>query len=193
MEALLSAPVQLVETDVTIGSRTMIVCDAQQLPFADGSLDAVVIQAVLSLVPDPARAVAEIHRVLTERGLVYAENSFMQQVWGGAYDFHRWTDRGHRQLFRDFDELAGGMLDGPATALAWSWEFFLLSFGRSARTRLLLRLVGRLTAFWLKHLDTLLARRPASIDGASGVFFLGRSSAPPIPDKAIVGGYRGVR
>jgi SAM-dependent methyltransferase len=193
LEELLSAPVELVETDIAVGPRTMVVCDAQQLPFADETFDAVVAQAVLSVVPDPPTAVAEIHRLLADGGLVYAENSFMQQVWGGAFDFHRWTDRGHRRLFSGFEEIAGGMVDGPATTLAWSWEFFLLSFARSRLTRRVLGAIGRFTAFWLTYLDAILASRPASIDGASALFFLGRKTASHVTDQEIVAGYRGWR
>ena len=90
--ALASSPlVGLIETDVYIGRSTAVVCDAHDLPFADGSFDAVVIQAVLEHVIDPVRAVAELHRVLRPRGLIYSEVPFRQQVHEGAYDFTRWT------------------------------------------------------------------------------------------------------
>src|SRR5262249_60767129 len=82
------------------GRRTELVCDAQRLPFADETFDAVVVQAVLASVPDVERAVDELHRVLVADGLVYAEDAFIQQVWGGRFDFHRWTPLGHRRRFR---------------------------------------------------------------------------------------------
>ena len=78
------ADFELVETDVYIGPRTQVVCDGHQLPFAEGSFDAVVAQAVLEHVLDPQRVVAEIHRVLKPGGLVYAETPFMAQVHEGA-------------------------------------------------------------------------------------------------------------
>jgi SAM-dependent methyltransferase len=46
--------------------------DAQQLPFADASFDVVVGNHMLYHVPDPARAVAELARVLRDDGVVIA-------------------------------------------------------------------------------------------------------------------------
>jgi SAM-dependent methyltransferase len=103
-------------------------CPATGAPLrraGDASFDAVVAQAVLEHVADPARAVAEMHRVLVAGGLVYAEIPFMQQVHEGAYDFRRYTHVGLRRLFRDFDEVAAGPVCGPAMALG----------GRSATSR----------------------------------------------------------
>jgi uncharacterized protein YbaR (Trm112 family)/SAM-dependent methyltransferase len=75
--------IDMVETDVSFGDRAMLICDAHDIPFADGSFDAVIVQAVLEHVVDPFRCCDEIHRVLKEDGIVYAETPFMQQVHGG--------------------------------------------------------------------------------------------------------------
>ncbi len=55
MEPLLSNPnIELVETDVAFGPRAKMICDAKAtLPYADGSFDGVVAQAVLEHVADP--------------------------------------------------------------------------------------------------------------------------------------------
>lgn len=42
--------------------------DARALPYADASIDAVVLTAVLGEIPDPERALAEIRRVLRPNG-----------------------------------------------------------------------------------------------------------------------------
>jgi SAM-dependent methyltransferase len=44
--------------------------DAQALPFPDGSFDAAIMALVISFVPDPARAVAEMARVVLPGGYV---------------------------------------------------------------------------------------------------------------------------
>jgi SAM-dependent methyltransferase len=191
MEPLLERQAELLETDIALGPRTMLVCDAQWLPFADGTFDAVVIQGVLAQVPDAEQAVAEIHRVLADGGLVYAEDAFLQPVRGGAFDFHRWTHQGHRRLFRAFDEVDSGLAGGPATALAFAWTFFLLSFVRSRKARHVLHAAGRLSASWLKYLDGYLLRRPAAVDSASALFFLGRRSDRVLSDREIASRYRG--
>jgi len=85
------------ETDVAIGTRTKIVCDATYLPFRDQSVDGVIAQAVLEYIPDLERSVGEIYRVLKTDGLVYSEMPFMQDVHGGRYDFTRLTHLGHRR------------------------------------------------------------------------------------------------
>jgi SAM-dependent methyltransferase len=192
MEPLLAANLELVETDVALGPRSEIVCDAQRLPFADETFDAVVVQAVLASVPDVEQAVNELHRVLADGGLVYAEDAFIQQVWGGRFDFHRWTPLGHRRLFRRFEEVDSGIVDGPGTALAWSWHYFVLSFGRSRRTRKALQVAGRLSGFWLKYFDRVLRGHAAAFDAASGVYFLGRKSEHTVSDRELVAGYRGM-
>ena len=192
MEPLVDARLDLVETDVALGPRTELVCDAQRLPFADETFDAVVVQAVLASVPDVERAVDELHRVLVADGLVYAEDAFIQQVWGGRFDFHRWTPLGHRRLFRRFEEVDSGILDGPGTALAWSWHYFLLSFARSRKGRKVLQVAGRLSGFWPKYFDAILRRHPAAFDAASGVYFLGRKSERTVGDRELVAAYRGM-
>ncbi len=45
--------------------------DAEHLPFADGSVDVVVLNHIYEHVVDPAAVVAEIHRVLSDQGVAY--------------------------------------------------------------------------------------------------------------------------
>jgi SAM-dependent methyltransferase len=176
----------LVCVDVNPAADVDVVCDAHDLPFFEGSFDAVVITAVLEHVVDPARVVAELRRVLEPGGLVYAETPFLQRVHEGAYDFTRFSLSGHRLLFRDFDELEAGLTAGPATALAWSLESLLLTvFGRG----LVSRGVARLGCFWIKYLDHLLAGRPGALDAASCTYFFGRAAAGRAVAE-IVDGYR---
>jgi SAM-dependent methyltransferase len=181
----------LVESDVSFGPRTSLVCDAHQLPLADASVDAVVVQGVIQALVDPTACVAEIHRVLRPGGYVYAETPFMQQVCVARFDFTRYTHLGHRRLFRDFEEVQSGPVCGPGMALAWSYQYFLLSFFRGPRTRTFVKGFTRLTAFWLKYFDFLLIDRPGGIDAASGVYFLGRRSETPLPDEELIAQYRG--
>jgi SAM-dependent methyltransferase len=192
MEAITEHPgLELVNTDVYFGRNTHVVCDGHDLPFADGSFDGAIIQAVLEHVADPARCVDEIRRALKPEAVVYAETPFMQQVHGGPYDFTRFTPLGHRRLFRGFAEIDSGLVAGPGTALAWSWQYFLLCFVRGRLARSAMKAFARLSAFWMKYFDHLLMSRPGAHDAASACYFLGRKSEAVLSDRDLVKLYRG--
>jgi uncharacterized protein YbaR (Trm112 family) len=182
----------LVETDVQPGPRANMICDAHDIPFADQTFDGIIAQAVLEHVADPQRCAGEIHRVLKKQGLVYAETPFIQQVHGGRYDFTRFTLLGHRRLFREFDEIASGAVNGPGMALAWSYQYFLLSFATSRLMRYLLGNFARFTSFFLKYFDRHLIDKPGALDAASGFYFMGRKGERTLTDRELIRGYRGM-
>src|SRR5690606_38382329 len=109
--------------DVYSSPEVDFIADGHEIPIRSGSVDAVIVQAVLEHVLDPQKVVDEIHRVLKPQGLVYAETPFMQQVHEGPYDFTRFTESGHRWLFRRFARIDSGALRGPGTALLWSVRY----------------------------------------------------------------------
>ena len=182
---------EVVQTDVSLGPGISIVCDAHDIPFEDGVFDAVIVQAVLEHVVDPVRCVEEIHRVLKDEGIVYAETPFMQQVHAGRYDFNRFTHLGHRRLFRAFSELKSGPTCGPGMALAWAYQYFLLSFAESQFLRHVITVFARCTSFYLKYFDEFLVEKVPSYDGASAFYFIGKKSDRALSDKEILDFYRG--
>jgi SAM-dependent methyltransferase len=193
MQALARVPgIELVNTDVYYRPNIEVVADGHRLPFADSAFDAVVLQAVLEHVVDPRQCVAEVHRVLNDDGCVYAETPFMQQVHGERYDFTRFTHLGHRRLFRDFGELDSGVVAGPGSVLAWSYQYFLTSFFRRGMLRNLALAFARFTGFWLSYFDLILARKAGAYDGASCLYFFGRKSRTPLSDRELLAGFRGV-
>jgi SAM-dependent methyltransferase/uncharacterized protein YbaR (Trm112 family) len=174
MEALFNSPAELVETDVSFGPRTMAIVDAHDIPFADNTFNCVIAQAMLEHVADSYICVKEMYRVLKPGGIVYAEAAFMQQVHGGKFDFTRFTHLGHRRLFSQFQEIESGAVCGTGMALAWAYEYFLISLSNSSTIQMIMRLFARITAFWLKYFDYFTINNPRTLDGASGYFFLGR-------------------
>jgi SAM-dependent methyltransferase len=167
--------IEIVGTDVFASPHTVLVADAHRLPFEDGVFDGVWVQAVLEHVLEPATVVAELHRVLRVEGLVYAETPFMQQVHERAYDFSRFTQSGHRWLFKRFSEISAGPVSGAGVALAWSIRYFSRALGAGDK---LSRLIV-LPFFWIRFLDTF-GRGRAAADAASGFFFLGRRAEQAI-------------
>jgi len=191
-EGLLEQPgIDIVETDVALGPRVGLVCDAHDLPFEDCSFHCVIAQAVLEHVVDPQRCVEEIHRVLAPAGIVYAETPFMQQVHLGRLDFSRFTHLGHRRLFRQFEEIDSGPAGGPGMALAWSYLYFLLSFSTSRVVRGIIRVFASLTSFHLKYFDHVLNRKAGAYDAASGYYLIARKSDQVLGDRQLLELYRG--
>ena len=176
-ELLADERIDFVESDVAIDERTTLVCDAQNLPFADETFDGVIIQAVLFYLPDYWRCIGEMFRVLKPGGIIYSDAPFIQQVVGGAYDFYRFTLRGHEYQFRKFEKITSGVSGGPAMATAWSIQYLMLSFTENAPLRAAMRVFCKCTLFWMKYLDLLLVNKPGAVDAAAGTYFMGRRPA----------------
>lgn len=190
-ELVEDSSISVVESDVALGPRTGIVCDAHDIPFKDSTFDLIIAQAVLEHVLDPNRCVAEMHRVLKPDGIIYAETPFMQQVHMREYDFTRFTFLGHRRLFRYFSEMKSGPVVGPGSALAWSYRYFLLSFTKRRIARKLITAFTAITSFYLKYFDRFLTKKESSYDAASGFYFIGKKSSEALPDRELIKLYKG--
>lgn len=177
---------RVVGFDIYGSPLVQFIADAHQIPLADQSIDAVLVQAVLEHVLDPAQVVAEIHRVLRQDGLVYAETPFLQQVHAGPYDFTRYTSSGHRYLFRAFEEIAAGPVAGPGAQMLTSIDHLVRGLLRSELAGKLARMIF----FWLRYLDRVVPTSFA-MDNASAYYFLGRRSERELSPSEIVGYYRG--
>jgi SAM-dependent methyltransferase len=187
LEQFYSDPnVEIISFDIYATEAVQFVADAHSIPLQTGSIDGVIVQAVLEHVLEPCRVVAEIHRVLRPGGLVYADTPFLQQVHEGAYDFTRFTESGHRYLFRWFERLDSGVVSSAGTQLRWSIAYFFRGVTRS-------RTVGKLAMaafFWLRWFDRLIPEN-FGVDSASAVFFLGRRSETEVRPVQMVAEYRG--
>jgi SAM-dependent methyltransferase len=187
-EFLADDGVRVLAFDIYPTEQVQFIADAHTIPLRDATVDAVVIQAVLEHVLDPTRVVSEIHRVLRPDGLVYAETPFMQQVHAGAYDFTRFSDSGHRWLFRRFEEVDRGVVAGVGTTLSWSIDHYVRALTRSRTAGRL----ARLLFFWVRFADRF-SDDAAARDGASAVYFLGRRSERELAPKEILAAYRGAQ
>jgi hypothetical protein len=107
-------------------------------------------------------------------------------VHEGAYDFTRFTESGHRYLFRHFTVRDSGAAAGLGTQLLWSVVYFARGIHFRAGQ------AARVIFFWLPKLDRRLNRR-VTVDGASGVFFYGHSSKDVVTPAEIIGYYSGAQ
>jgi SAM-dependent methyltransferase len=180
--------VDIVAFDIYSSKHVQFVADAHRMPLKNQSVDGVIIQAVLEHVLEPQRVVAEIQRVLRPNGAVYADTPFLQHVHEGAYDFTRFTESGHRYLFRYFREIDSGVVAGPGTQMVWSIDYLLRGLFRSRAAGRL----GRLAFFWVRWLDRLVPF-PFAVDSASGCYFLGTLSERPISPRDAVLRYGGAQ
>ncbi len=174
--------------DIYASSYVQFVADAHNIPAAPDTFDAVVIQAVLEHTLEPNVVVEEIWRVLKSDGLVYAETPFMQQVHEGAYDFTRFSDSGHRYLFRRFELLKSGASGGPGRQFMWSADYLFRSVFRSRAAGK----IAKLAVFWAQYLDALVPE-PYAVDAASGVYFYGRKSTDTMSPGDIAAYYKGAQ
>lgn len=180
--------VDLIGFDIYASENVQFIGDAHLIPLRDACVDAVVIQAVLEHVIDPHRVVSETERVLPQGGLIYAETPFLQHVHEGPYDFCRFTESGHRYLFRHFSEIRAGAVAGAGTQTVWALEYLVRSLFRS-------REVGHLARgafFWLRWLDLLIPPDYA-VDAASGCYFLGAKSEDTITPRQLIERYKGAQ
>lgn len=185
--------ISLVYCDIDTSALVDYYCDAHELPFIDSCFDGVITTAVLEHVLYPERVAEEIGRILKLGGILYSEIPFMQQVHEGAYDFTRYTLSGHKRLFNHFDEIESGMVAGPATALVWAIENFILAFFSGQKLRLIMKGMVRITTFWIKYFDYLLRNKLGALDGASCTYFFGQKQAQKIPDDEIIARYVGAK
>lgn len=180
--------IELVSFDVYATPFVHFIADAHRIPLPDKSFDAVIIQAVLEHVLSPEKVVSEIYRVLKSDGIVYAETPFLQHVHEGAYDFTRYTESGHRYLFRKFELIKSGVSAGAGTQLLWSLDNFFRGLFRSKKMGKIIKLL----MFWLQYFDRMIPES-YNTDSASGVFFLGKKQEISIADKEIITHYKGAQ
>jgi SAM-dependent methyltransferase len=182
------ADVELIAFDIYCTEHVQMVADAHSIPLADGSVDGVWIQAVLEHVIEPEKVVNEMHRVLKKGGLIYSETPFMQQVHEGRFDFQRFSESGHRWLFRKFDLLDSGVVWGPGWTLQWSIRYFFWGLTRSR----MLGLALSSPFMFVRWLDRWMPRGFSS-DGASNLFFMGKKMGRELSVDEIISFYKGAQ
>lgn len=178
----------IIGTDVYNSPTVDLIADAHFLPFKDEQFDLVIIQAVLEHVLYPQLVVAEIYRILKQKGIIYAETPFLQHVHERNYDFTRFTHSGHRLLLKDFIEIKSGPIGGITDAFLWQIEIFFTALFRFKMAGKLFRLL----LSPLKFLELIMSDT-YRFTSSSGYYFIGeKSTNPPIEDREIIKYYKGI-
>jgi len=102
---------------------------AEALPFPDGQFDLVICTQVLEYLPEPARAVGEIRRVLRTGGsaLISAPSVFVRDC---DQEYWRFLREGLRYLLRDFAAVEVIPEGNSVAGLFRTLNVFLISFAR---------------------------------------------------------------
>jgi SAM-dependent methyltransferase len=162
----------LVNLNIGPFANVDVVADAYELPYADGSVDAVHCEAVLEHLEFPEAAVREMHRVLRPGGKAFAATPFLQPFHGYPDHYQNFTATGHRRLFEraGFEVLAAGTCVGPTFALrdlAINYLRSVLPGGRIGKLGARLFAMLTLPLLWL---DRWANGRPRSSDLASTTY-----------------------
>ncbi|MBL1221994.1 class I SAM-dependent methyltransferase [Chryseobacterium sp. L7] len=159
----------LLNVDLLPYENVDIICDIENIPFKDNSVDYIINIAVLEHVPNPQKVIAEIHRILKPGGKIYCFIPFMQPFHASPYDFQRFTYEGMKHQFKEFKILNLKPI-GPTSGMLWvvqEWFALVFSFGIKPLHTILYLLFMVLT-FPIKFLDVLLQYYPMSKNVASG-------------------------
>lgn len=176
----------IISFDIYDSEAIDFVADGHLIPIRSGYFDLVIVQAVLEHVLNPYQVVSEITRILKKDGIVYAETPFMQQVHEGPFDFTRFTESGHRYLFKEYRLISSGPTSGAGTALIWSLSAFFRGLFRSKSGGK----IARILFFWLRFFDRVIPV-PYNIDAACGVFFIGQKTNVTVSDLEVIAHYGG--
>ena len=73
-------------------------CDLAEIPVEDARFDHVLLTQVLEHIPEPARVLAELHRVLKPGGTLWLTAPLFYAEHERPYDFFRYTQFGLRHV-----------------------------------------------------------------------------------------------
>jgi SAM-dependent methyltransferase len=76
------------------GTRPDVFSDARTLPFAEASIDGVILKDVLEHVEGPEEALREIARILGNGGKLVLWMPYLYPIHDAPYDFQRYTEHG---------------------------------------------------------------------------------------------------
>ncbi len=171
---------EFINLDVFPFPEVDIVSDATALPFATGSVDAVVSESVFEHVPRADMFAREMVRVLKPGGHFYVSAPFIHPYHASPDDFNRWTKSGLAYLFTSQDDaieiVETGVRSGPWSAFLMFMAYWLgnvLSLGYAPAAPLISHVI-MLPFGLLKYLDFIFMAIPGSDAVAAHLYVIGR-------------------
>jgi len=169
--------------EVNAAMRPDIVGSALELPVRTGAMDSILCNEVLEHLPEPGRAVAEIHRVLRPGGTAYVTVPFLWCLHYEPHDYFRFTGHALRTIFEREGfriralEPVGRVFSYLATRLAEKWANLArkLFFFLPKRTRSHAAIPLVLPVNWLLSL----AARLLDLTNRRDVFFFALLAEKP--------------
>jgi len=163
-----------IDLDAVIMPGVTVLADARSLPFADGTVAAVVTQGVLEHLPDPWAVAREAMRVLAPGGHIYAEVPLVEGYHADPDDYWRFTRSGLRVLFAGMEPYREGATSGPASAAGLFLREFIGSFSTNRWIHAFLKyFVGSILAIPLRPFDYWLGRKKNAHVLAASLHFWG--------------------
>ncbi len=158
-----------------------LVADAHNLPFHNGSVDAVICNAVLEHTRNHEHVMSEIFRVLRPSGQLYVEVPFIYYEHGYPNDYRRFTLTGLKNLFSDYEDTEYGITEGPVSAQLQLGNILLQSLipSRYRLSRMFISGVYKWLLFPLKYLDQYTCNLPDARLLCAGFYAYGRKPAGP--------------
>ena len=172
----LSIHQEVINVDISDYEEVGIVCNIEDLPIEDNTVDIIFNLSVLEHLAYPENVIKEIFRVLKPGGLVYSDVPFIVGFHASPHDYGRWTEAGLRALYKDFEVLELKIAGGPTSALLWifqEWFAMLLSCGCKSLYKIIYILLMILT-FPIKYLDIIFRYHPAAKNISASFALVGR-------------------
>ena len=119
---------EYVGLDLEPGPQVDVVSPAESLPFDDERFHAVLSTQTLEHVPDPAKVMHEIHRVLKPGGVLVLSTHGTAAYHPCPTDLWRWTQEGLEKLVRDNGEWTSLRLEatgGTAACFGYLLGFYV--------------------------------------------------------------------
>ncbi len=165
-----------INVDVFPFTNVHIVAEAEKLPFADNTFDAVCCEEVLEHIRIPEDVVSEMKRVTKPGGKIYVTVPFLFPYHPSPNDFRRFTLEGLRALFSDFEVIESGVHSGPISA-----SLIVLASGLATIASFGIRPMQKILNYFfmlilspIKLLDLYYAKTPAAEITASGVYVVAK-------------------